>query len=165
MVKKKHVIFVGHSLGGALATLCFCIYRNLPSRFVHAQEVRLVTFAAPRVGNKIWVQAFEKEFDGDHFHFVHEHDVVPMLPPARHDPDEFERLSRCGIGGKCLIVVNLFWRRFYERFWRPEPYWNYSKDSKTVKVLKSPKNPNALDAVIGNHEMTAYRDSVFTLTK
>eukprot|EP00793_Prasinoderma_coloniale_P002892 PRCOL_00002374-RA len=78
------VLTTGHSLGGALATLCAyrltkCTYDidNIPTQGV---PVEMVNFAAPRVGNP----AFQRELEQSHAHLVrivNNNDIVPRLPP------------------------------------------------------------------------------------
>jgi len=52
---KKRVTFTGHSLGGALATICGCVVKNtLPELCVS-----VYTYGSPRVGNKIFAKLFE----------------------------------------------------------------------------------------------------------
>ncbi len=79
---KKKIVFIGHSLGGALATLAFVDYY-----LTHApgdKVIELVTFGAPQVGNDTfgkWLGALRKK------HKVYIvggiGDPVPHLPP-RH---------------------------------------------------------------------------------
>lgn len=78
------VLITGHSLGGALATLCayrltVCAYDidNIPSQSV---PVEMVNFAAPRVGNP----AFKRELEMSPallVRIVNNNDPVPRLPP------------------------------------------------------------------------------------
>lgn len=58
--KPAHVLFTGHSLGGALATLAsFSIVETLVQRNVLARDRALVyTFGAPRVGNEAFVDEY-----------------------------------------------------------------------------------------------------------
>lgn len=54
-LKPKSVVFTGHSLGGALATLCATAVKSeCPQLHVSAY-----TFGSPRVGNKAFAKAFE----------------------------------------------------------------------------------------------------------
>eukprot|EP00890_Picochlorum_soloecismus_P005060 jgi/Picsp_1/5555/NSC_02914-R1_alpha beta-hydrolase domain-containing protein len=70
-------VFVsGHSLGGALATLCAM---DLKLR-LKVPDVRLVTFGSPRVGNAVFAHWFNK-FIAPHWRFTHNRDVVPSVPP------------------------------------------------------------------------------------
>jgi len=62
------VWFTGHSLGAALATLA-------ADRHGDAQGV--YTFGSPRVGNA----DFRKSYTTRTFRFVHNNDIVPMVPP------------------------------------------------------------------------------------
>ena len=71
----KHVVFSGHSLGGALATLAAVQFAKQYPDIV----VSCVTFGSPRVGNGSFAQMFNKCCAGS-FRFVNEDDPVPMGP-------------------------------------------------------------------------------------
>lgn len=68
-------VITGHSLGGALATLCsFDLVENGKS------NVYPVIFASPRVGNGGFKRRFNKHFDFvKRFNWMN--DIVPKLPP------------------------------------------------------------------------------------
>lgn len=71
-------VFVsGHSLGGALATLCALDLKTT----LNLTDVRVVSFGSPRVGNYVFAQWFEREI-GPHWRFTHNRDIVPSLPPG-----------------------------------------------------------------------------------
>ncbi|KAL6784116.1 hypothetical protein ACKKBG_A04865 [Auxenochlorella protothecoides x Auxenochlorella symbiontica] len=66
----------GHSLGGALATICAMELRALHG----LHDVRLTTFGSPRVGNAVfaaWLQRVVPE----HWRFTHNRDIVPSVAP------------------------------------------------------------------------------------
>lgn len=67
----------GHSMGGALATLCALDLRLS----LGAPDVRLFTFGSPRVGNAIFAQWFEQMITS-HWRFTHNRDIVPSVPPG-----------------------------------------------------------------------------------
>ncbi|KAI5055752.1 hypothetical protein GOP47_0029273 [Adiantum capillus-veneris] len=75
----RRVICIGHSLGGALATLCaqWCRYVAYPKA-----EIWCVTIGSPRVGNR----AFAKDFNnnvvtkGKSYRVVNKGDLVPGVP-------------------------------------------------------------------------------------
>lgn len=71
------VFVAGHSLGGALATLCAM---DLKLR-LKINDVRLVTFGSPRVGNNVFAHWFD-EYIAPHWRFTHNRDVVPSVPPG-----------------------------------------------------------------------------------
>jgi len=53
--QNKKIVFTGHSLGGALATLCGASVKNqLPDL-----HVSVYTFGSPRVGNKLFAKVFD----------------------------------------------------------------------------------------------------------
>jgi hypothetical protein len=149
----KRVVFVGHSLGGALAALCFSLYRKLLLQSGAIQRLHLVTIAAPRIGSKAWVDKFE----GDHFHFVHDRDWIPQVPPASQSASQAWQLWKFGPIGIGMLVINPFWKRVYEWFWRPEPYSDLGEPGVTLLALPSPKGWFTL---FGNHWMKAYQDSL-----
>lgn len=164
LASKQRVIFVGHSLGGAIATLCFTIYRSwfLSRPNEEHKEVRLMTIACPRIGSKEWIEAFEKEHAGHHVHFVHDSDWVPKIPPASGSDGQTWGMLRCGPVGLVLLIIEPLWRWVYEKFWRPEPYSGWPAGSQSVVIMPSPFGWRAL---LANHRMKAYRESVSRVTK
>eukprot|EP00887_Chlorella_sp_A99_P003551 scaffold7.g3551.t1 len=71
------VYVTGHSLGGAMATICAMDIRlNLG-----ASDVRVFTFGSPRVGNSIFAEWFRREI-ALHYRFTHNRDIVPSVPPS-----------------------------------------------------------------------------------
>ena len=71
----KHVVFSGHSLGGALATLAAVQFSKQYPNII----VSCVTFGSPRVGNSLFASMFDKCCSGS-YRFVNEDDPVPMGP-------------------------------------------------------------------------------------
>jgi hypothetical protein len=72
--KPKEIHITGHSLGGALATLCAADIRKtlkLP--------VRMYNYGSPRVGNKKFKKLYNKLVP-DTFRFVNDKDGVPTIP-------------------------------------------------------------------------------------
>jgi triacylglycerol lipase len=69
------VWFCGHSLGGAMATIC--TYRCKSSSIVKDPQ-ELHTFGSPRVGCKRWI----RHADVTHYRWVHNNDVVTRVPPV-----------------------------------------------------------------------------------
>jgi triacylglycerol lipase len=69
------VWFCGHSLGGAMATIC--MYRCKVSSLVQDPQ-ELHTFGSPRVGCKRWI----RHADVTHYRWVHNNDVVTRVPPV-----------------------------------------------------------------------------------
>ena len=72
---KKMLWFTGHSLGGAMATICAgrCFLSHIPST-PHA----LFTYGSPRVGNKRYINYCRL----DHARWVNNNDIVTHVPPA-----------------------------------------------------------------------------------
>jgi len=65
----------GHSLGGALSTL----FGYLLSKEI-SNEVTVVSFASPRVGNYGWKQAFESKENLTHYRITNRKDIVTAFP-------------------------------------------------------------------------------------
>lgn len=79
------IIVTGHSLGGALTTLCALDLQYNFGHWFEAYGVNLfcVTFGSPRVGNRAFVNSFDKRFEkGESVRFVNGDDVVCKVPPA-----------------------------------------------------------------------------------
>ncbi|XP_058076568.1 lipase-like isoform X2 [Magnolia sinica] len=70
------IIVTGHSMGGAIASFC-----ALDLTVNHgAQDVQLMTFGQPRIGNSAFASYFSKHVPNA-FRVTNEHDMVPHLPP------------------------------------------------------------------------------------
>ena len=99
----KNLWFTGHSLGGAMATICAgrCALSHIKSN-----PIQIYTFGSPRVGNKRYIN-FVKV---DHVRWVNNNDIVTRVPPAwlgyRHTGQEHYISST----GK-LASLNLIQRR------------------------------------------------------
>lgn len=67
--------FCGHSLGGAMATICAgrCFLSHIES-----MPEQLFTYGSPRVGNKRYINFVEL----DHYRFVNNNDIVTRVPPV-----------------------------------------------------------------------------------
>ncbi|KAJ3683754.1 hypothetical protein LUZ60_013981 [Juncus effusus] len=70
------VMATGHSMGGALAA--FCVFDLSVNHGI--DNVYLMTFGQPRIGNKAFATYFEK-YVPNSFRIVHNRDIVPHLPP------------------------------------------------------------------------------------
>jgi len=71
----KPVWFCGHSLGGAMATIC--AYRCKTSS-ISSNPQELHTFGSPRVGCKRYIRHAQIT----HYRWVHNNDVVTRVPPV-----------------------------------------------------------------------------------
>ena len=68
------VVFQGHSLAGAYATLAAAYFGHLRLTKVHC-----VTYGAPKVGDKVFCQRFEKVVDVS-YRIVNDQDLIPKYP-------------------------------------------------------------------------------------
>ena len=69
------VYILGHSLGGALASIFGFLYANTTDNFI-----TVVTFASPRVGDNKFKELFENQSNLRHFRFTNKNDIVPNFP-------------------------------------------------------------------------------------
>jgi triacylglycerol lipase len=72
---RQPVWFCGHSLGGAMATIC--AYRCTNSSVTRNPQ-ELYTFGSPRVGCKRYI----RHANVTHFRWVHNNDMVTRVPPV-----------------------------------------------------------------------------------
>ncbi len=72
---KLPLYFCGHSLGGAMATIC--AGRCLLS-YINSNPKQLFTYGSPRVGSKAYINYIKL----DYFRFVNNNDIVTRVPPA-----------------------------------------------------------------------------------
>lgn len=72
---EQPVWFSGHSLGGAMATICAgrCFLSHIKS-----SPSALFTYGSPRVGDKRYINFVKL----DHYRFVNNNDIVTRVPPA-----------------------------------------------------------------------------------
>lgn len=101
----KELIFVGHSLGGALATLGACYYSLKYPNI----KTSCVTFGSPRVGNNDFAKIFNKNV-AESYRFVNDNDPVPCLPSSLR----FKHVNGC----KWLYQDQLLNETVGWRFWR-----------------------------------------------
>ncbi|KAI8470315.1 MAG: hypothetical protein J3K34DRAFT_521444 [Monoraphidium minutum] len=75
------VLVTGHSLGGALATLCaYELAGRTPKTGPGSLEVSMYTFGAPRVGNSAFAEAFNARLAGRSWRITNASDIVPSVP-------------------------------------------------------------------------------------
>lgn len=70
------IIVTGHSLGGALATLCAV---DLQYNFPKQIHIEIYTFGAPRVGNAGFQESFNERVPRS-YRIIYGMDIVPALP-------------------------------------------------------------------------------------
>jgi hypothetical protein len=96
----------GHSLGGALALLAAWLFKR---KFIRVHQV--YTFGGPMVGNKLAIQAIDREFPGKIFRYVNHPDPVPKLPTLSLLANHYEHCqaeSLLGVGAEADDVMKGF---------------------------------------------------------
>lgn len=114
--KETKIIVTGHSLGGALATLCAVdIQFNFLDKFVEC-----VTFGSPRVGNKAFAESFNKRIPSS-FRYVNGQDIVCKVPMP--------------IFGYCHVdqKIQIGKKKFYKLFSIEDHYPNLYQGNLEVK--------------------------------
>ena len=102
MTNVQPLWFCGHSLGGAMATICAgrCSLSHIES-----VPDQLYSYGSPRVGNKRYINYVKLH----HYRYVNNNDIVPRVPPVwmgfRHSGNEVYldhagRIRRLGVLGK-----------------------------------------------------------------
>lgn len=81
----KSLYITGHSLGGALATLC-ALDLAAHTSFT---SIHLFTFGSPRVGDPAFSKAFSK-YVPDSYRLANLFDIVPLAPPNVYKPPKQE---------------------------------------------------------------------------
>jgi len=71
----KKIVVAGHSLGGALATLC-----ALDLQYNTGKEVSCYTYGSPKVGNADFRASYNRRVPQT-YRFVNRFDIIPSLPP------------------------------------------------------------------------------------
>jgi hypothetical protein len=102
------IVVTGHSLGGALATLT-------GSMSVFSNSIYVVTFGSPKVGDRKFMESFNKCIDSSRI--VFEADPVPELPPLP---------QYCHVGGELRIDSEgreLPTYGFFTRLWKTFLAW------------------------------------------
>lgn len=76
IAKYSKVIIYGHSLGGAIATLCAVdINYNFPGT-----DIGVITTGSPKVGNNAFISSYNRRIP-DTVRIVNGRDIVPSIPP------------------------------------------------------------------------------------
>ncbi|CAL8471597.1 g11139 [Coccomyxa elongata] len=74
-----HVYVTGHSLGGALATLCSFELANRRYRHGGEPEITMYNYGSPRVGNAAFARAYDRSVP-DSWRVTNRLDVIPRVP-------------------------------------------------------------------------------------
>ena len=108
--------FCGHSLGGAMSTICAgrCYLSH-----INSNPRELFTYGSPRVGDKRYINYVKL----DHYRYVNNNDIVARVPPAfmgyRHCGSEVY-VNRHGDIQKLGLIMKRRdrWRGFFRGLWK-----------------------------------------------
>jgi triacylglycerol lipase len=114
----KSLWFTGHSLGGAMATICAgrCLFSK-----INSSPTQIQTFGSPRVGNKRYINHAKV----DYIRWVNNNDIVTRSPPVwmgyRHTGQEMYLDSEGKIKTLNIIQRNQDrWKGFVAGLWNKE---------------------------------------------
>lgn len=72
----NNIYITGHSLGAAISTLStFFLHEKFKNKNIHC-----VTFGCPKIGNKNFVEYYNKNISNN-IQFINNEDIIPTLPP------------------------------------------------------------------------------------
>ena len=97
------VIICGHSLGGALATICGASLHILNKKYI-------VTFGSPRVGDKRFANIVNNDVE-EYLRFVNNYDIVASVPNINYK--HAGREIRLNDKGEEISYFNIFKRLIY----------------------------------------------------
>jgi predicted lipase len=104
--KYDRVMYVGHSLGAALAKMCALdTAYNVPGKTIYCY-----TYGAPKVGNAAFAKAYNERVPNT-FRFVNGSDIVPSIPLG-----DYEHVGQlCSIGAKAEDSSGWGWNDILDR--------------------------------------------------
>lgn len=108
--QEKSIVFSGHSLGGALATISSLYFGVMYSDI----KVTCITFGSPRVGCELFANLFNKVVNKS-LRFVNDNDPVPCLPSSLR----FKHVDQCVWMNEDVIKKEI-------NVWR---FWRFCKNS------------------------------------
>lgn len=88
LLSNKNIIITGHSLGGALSTLCAL---DLFNRYEYASFTHY-SFASPRVGNDSFVTSYNNTVNG--LRINNTEDLIPQFPIAKMGQWQYEHVGQ-----------------------------------------------------------------------
>ena len=74
---EPEIIFTGHSLGGALATIASLFYKDMYPKI----NINCITFGSPRVGDNIFSNLFDKLIQNS-VRIINNNDPIPCVPTS-----------------------------------------------------------------------------------
>ena len=110
ILSPSYVVFCGHSLGAALATIASVYYADY---FQPKKRIECITLGCPRVGNRAFSQHFDSVVDSS-WRIHNEQDPVTMIPISFR----FEHIGN----GFCITDSLDCWRIPLDLPWYMRPY-------------------------------------------
>lgn len=92
---QKNINIIGHSLGGALASIVSVHYLHIYERNLNPDNIFVYTFGSPRVGNLAFSNFFDETIKNK-FRVVNRYDIIPHLPPNIKFLDHFPEYIHVG---------------------------------------------------------------------
>ena len=86
-----YFISTGHSLGGALSTICF--FDIVSNNLIPSGNRVLYSFASPRVGNDVFASIINNEYTS--FRISNSEDIITTLPLPISGKTKYEHINNC----------------------------------------------------------------------
>lgn len=153
----EEVWFVGHSLGGAMATLAFSTYRNLCLAQKKPDVAWLITFGSPLVGDDQFVIDFEAHHSGRFLHIADKGDPVTYAPPVALPELIQIGPSLISPSGLFITALSLFWTYVYPFLWQRQGNYANWRGSRGIWRLGDAYN---WISVICRHPRKSYRERI-----
>jgi pimeloyl-ACP methyl ester carboxylesterase len=116
-IEPDTILLVGHSLGGALATIAST---EIVDQYPHI-AVDVITFGAPRCGNMAYIKGVANNVKSM-TRVVHDSDAVPSTPPLfmsyTHCDGEWMHLQSCCAKPPTGTPFRVVWRTSADVWWR-----------------------------------------------
>ncbi|KAA5543080.1 lipase family protein [Roseiconus nitratireducens] len=143
LLDNSHTLFFcGHSLGGAMATICAgrCYLSH-----INSNPNELFTYGSPRVGNNRYINYVKL----DHYRYVNNNDIVTRVPPVmfgyRHSGSEVY-IDRNGRIRKLNLISRRRdrWQGFLRglRRWKIDHFSDHSIHQYIEAILKAVREEN-----------------------
>ncbi|MEW6021004.1 MAG: hypothetical protein AB1807_02575 [Pseudomonadota bacterium] len=144
--------FVGHSLGGSLATLAFCAYRSRCKALGKNCDARLITFGSPLIGTEQFVNSFEQQSKDAYVHIANSSDPVTFSPPPKWASLYASGHKLIGLWGILLLFASFIWLTIYSTLWQGQA--RYAAWSSGAGILRLSERSNRI--TLFSHTRASY---------
>lgn len=143
LAPNRKIYITGHSLGGALATLASARLTNS-----NYNITGIITFGSPRVGDREFAKAYNRELKHKTYRYVNNNDVVTRVPPMQLNYSHVGNHLYIDSDGKIHQDSTLVW---WEKMWdNLEGRWKSALDGDYIDGLSDHSMEEYLLLIAGN---------------